>query len=144
MRGEHYSRLRDLVGGIVYGPPKPLPAQFTGKRQLLEALLLDAIRTFHLLVHARKPGERQRFEEVEAWITSADTEYVFSFINVCTLLGLNAEAVRPASSPGRRPKTERLHESRRRLNPNSGLCNDEKNLRYCSSKMIRSSGPLSG
>jgi hypothetical protein len=94
MRGEHFSRLRDLVGGIVYGPPKPLPAQFTGKRQLLEALLLDAIRTFHLLVHARKPGERQCFEEVEAWITSADTEYVFSFINVCTLLGLNAEAVR--------------------------------------------------
>jgi hypothetical protein len=94
MRGEHYSRLRNLVGGIVYGPPKPLPAQFAGKRQLLEALLLDAIRTFHLLVHARKPGERQRFEEVEEWITSADTEYVFSFVNVCTLLGLNAEAVR--------------------------------------------------
>jgi hypothetical protein len=94
MRAEHYSRLRDLVGGMVYGPPKPLPAQFTGKRQLLEALLLDAIRTFHLLVHARKPGERQRFEEVEAWVTSADTEYVFSFINVCTFLGLNAEAVR--------------------------------------------------
>ena len=94
MRGEHYSRLRNLVGGIVYGPPKPLPAQFTGKRQLLEALLLDAIRTFHLLVHARKPGERQRFAEVEAWITSADTEYVFSFINVCTLLGLDTGAVR--------------------------------------------------
>jgi len=94
MRGEHHIRLRNLVGGIVYGPPKPLPAQFTGKRQLLEALLLDAIRTFHLFVHARKPGERQRFEEVEAWLASADTEYVFSFVNVCTLLGLNAEAVR--------------------------------------------------
>ncbi len=94
MRGEHHIRLRNLVGGIVYGPPRPLPAQFTGKRQLLEALLLDAIRTFHLFVHARKPGERQRFEEVEAWLASADTEYVFSFVNVCTLLGLNAEAVR--------------------------------------------------
>jgi len=94
MKAEHVSRLRNLVGGIVYGPPKPLPAQFTGKRQLLEALLLDAVRTFHLLVHARKPGERQRFAEVEAWVTSADTEYVFSFINVCTLLGLEAEAVR--------------------------------------------------
>jgi len=78
----------------VHGPPKPLPAQFTGKRQLLEALLLDAIRTFHLLVHARKPGERQRFQEVEAWITSADTEYVFSFVNVCAFLGLDANAVR--------------------------------------------------
>lgn len=94
MKAEHVSRLRNVVGGIVYGPPKPLPAQFTGKRQLLEALLLDAVRTFHLLVHARKPGERQRFAEVEAWVTSADTDYVFSFINVCTLLGLDAEAVR--------------------------------------------------
>ena len=44
--------------------------------------------------YMRKPGERQSFEEVEAWITSADTEYVFSFVNVCTLLGLDAEAVR--------------------------------------------------
>jgi hypothetical protein len=94
MRTEHYSRLRDLVGGTACGPPKPLPAQFIGKRQLLAALLLDAIRTFHLLVHARKPGERQRFAEVEAWITSPDTDYVFSFINVCTFLGLDAEAVR--------------------------------------------------
>ncbi|MBI3797609.1 MAG: hypothetical protein HY268_11675 [Deltaproteobacteria bacterium] len=94
MKAEHFSRLHDLVGGIVYSPPKPLPAPFTGKRQLLEALLLDAIRTFHLLVHARKPGDRQRFAEVEAWITSADTDYVFSFINVCTFLGLNADAVR--------------------------------------------------
>ena len=94
MKAEHLSRLRNVVGGIVYGPPKPLPAQFTGKRQLLEALLLDAVRTFHLLVQARKPSKRQNFAEVEAWITSADTDYVFSFVNVCMLLGLDAEAVR--------------------------------------------------
>ncbi len=94
MRGRYYSRLRGLVGGSGYGPPKPLPAQFTGKRQLLEALLLDAVRTFHLLVHARKPGERQQFQEVEEWINSADTDYVFSFINVCTFLGIDADAVR--------------------------------------------------
>lgn len=94
MSGEYYGRLRNIVGGLVGGAPKPLPAQFTGKRQLLEALLLDAIRTFHLLAHARKPGERQQFQEVEEWFTSVDTEYVFSFVNVCTLLGLDAEAVR--------------------------------------------------
>lgn len=94
MTEERYSRLRDLVGGTMYGSPKPLPAQFTGKRQLLEALLLDAVRTFSLLVHARKPGERQRFQEVEEWITAIDTDYVFSFVNVCAFLGLNAEAVR--------------------------------------------------
>lgn len=96
MRGEYYSRVRNISGGVVYGSPRPLPAQFTGKRQLLEALLLDAVRTFHVFVHARKPGERQQFEEVEAWIISDDTEYVFSFVNVCTLLGLSAEAVRTA------------------------------------------------
>jgi hypothetical protein len=96
MRGEYYSRIRNISGGVVYGSPRPLPAQFTGKRQLLEALLLDAVRTFHVFVHARKPGERQQLEEVEAWIISDDTEYVFSFVNVCTLLGLSAEAVRTA------------------------------------------------
>jgi hypothetical protein len=94
MRGEYYTQLRNLVGRILYGSPKPLPAQFTGKRQLLEALLLDAVRTFYLYLHARKPGEQQRFVEVEEWITSEDTEYVFSFVNVCTLLGLDADAVR--------------------------------------------------
>jgi hypothetical protein len=94
MRGEYYTRLRNLVGGILYDAPKPLPAQFTGKRQLLEALLLDAIRTFQVSLHARKPSGRQRFAEAEAWILSDDTEYVFSFVNVCTLLGLSADAVR--------------------------------------------------
>jgi hypothetical protein len=94
MNGEYYGRLRNIVGVLVSNAPKPLPAQFTGKRQLLEALLLDAIRTFYLLAHARKPGERQQFQEVEEWFTSVDTEYVFSFVNVCMLLGLDAEAVR--------------------------------------------------
>jgi hypothetical protein len=94
MRAERYSRLRHLVRSMEQASPKPLPAQFTGKRQLLEALLLDAIRTFHLLVHARKPGERQQFQEVEAWITSVDTDYVFSFVNVCAFLGIDANAVR--------------------------------------------------
>ena len=46
MRGEHYSRIRNLMGGVVYGSPRTLPAKYTGKRQLLEALLLDSIRTF--------------------------------------------------------------------------------------------------
>jgi hypothetical protein len=94
MRGEYYTQLRNLVGGMLYGSPKPLPAQFTGKRQLLEALLLDAVRTFHVYMHARKPSARQRFDEVETWVASEDTEYVFSFVNVCTLLGLDADAVR--------------------------------------------------
>ncbi len=128
MRGERYSRLRDLVRGIVYGPPKPLPAQLTGKRQLLEALLLDAIRTFHLLVHARKPGERQRFAEVEAWITSADTEYVFSFVNVCAFLGLSAEAVRTQLLTWKASQNKAsARVSSGRPQPNAGLRNDEKN-----------------
>jgi len=94
MRGEYYTQLRNLVGRALYGAPKSLPAQFTGKRQLLEALLLDAVRTFYVDLHSRKPGEQQRFAEVQEWITSEDTEYVFSFVNVCTLLGLDADAVR--------------------------------------------------
>jgi hypothetical protein len=94
MREERYIRMRHLVGSMAQASPKPLPAQFTGKRQLLEALLLDAIRTFRLLVHARKPGERQQFREVEEWITTDDTDYPFSFVNVCAFLGVSADAVR--------------------------------------------------
>jgi hypothetical protein len=88
------NRIQRIFGSMGQAAPKPLPAQFTGKRQLLEALLLDAIRTFHLLVHAQKPGERQQFQEVEEWITSADTDYVFSFVNVCAFLGIDANAAR--------------------------------------------------
>jgi hypothetical protein len=94
MNGEHYSRLRNIVGGVVHGGPHVLPARFAGKRQLLEALLLDAVRTFQATLHARKPRERQRFAEAEAWLLSDDTEYIFSFVKVCTLLGLRAGAVR--------------------------------------------------
>ena len=56
MKEERHSRMRHLVSSMVQASPQPLPAQFTGQRQLLEALLLDAIRTFHLLVRARKPS----------------------------------------------------------------------------------------
>ena len=48
------------MGGVVYRSPRALSAQYTSKRQLLEALLLDGIRTFQVYVHATKPGKRQR------------------------------------------------------------------------------------
>jgi hypothetical protein len=108
MRGEHYSRIRNLMGGIVYGSARPLPAQYTGKRQLLEALLLDAIRIFQGSMHAKKPGERQRFAEVEAWIFSDEADYVFSFVNVCDVLGLSVDAVRTHLSAW---KTSRRNEA---------------------------------
>jgi len=38
-----------------------------GKRQLLEALLLDGIRTFQVYVHAKKPGKRQRLDETASY-----------------------------------------------------------------------------
>ncbi len=94
MGQEYRSRLRQLLEGSGASSPRPLSAQFTGKRQLLEALLLDAIRTFHLFVHARKPSEQQRFREVEEWIAADEADDMLSFVNVCAFLGVSASALR--------------------------------------------------
>ncbi len=56
------------------------------------ALLAQAI---HDLRQPRRDRARQRLShEARLWVMSDDAKWPFSFVNVCTSLGLEAEAVR--------------------------------------------------
>jgi hypothetical protein len=45
---------------------------------------------------------RSLIESVESWFASDDTGWVFSFENVCTMVGIDAETVRRKLGIGRR------------------------------------------
>lgn len=66
------------------------------EQRLLLAVLEDAVHCFQTYLFARKPHERQLFANAETWINSTETDWFFSFENICELLGLQSSALRGA------------------------------------------------
>jgi hypothetical protein len=76
---------------------------------LLLALLEDAIHCYRKLAHVRNPAARRQFREAEEWLMGdGGTGGVFSFENICDVLGMDPEYVR-----------RRLREAAQRLPPKS-------------------------
>jgi hypothetical protein len=66
------------------------------EQRLLLAVLEDAVRCFQTYLFAKKPHERQLFDKAEEWINSTEADWLFSFENICELLGLQSSALRGA------------------------------------------------
>lgn len=88
----------------IFDPDIVLPAQHfaalqrkkfpSGEHRLLVALIQDAVECFQKHMHARDSKRRQLFLDAQDWIGSEDDRGVFSFNNVCMLLGMNPDYVR--------------------------------------------------
>ncbi|MBI5506755.1 MAG: hypothetical protein HY899_18350 [Deltaproteobacteria bacterium] len=88
----------------VFEPDTLLPAQYfaalqrkkypAGEHRLLIALIEDAVECFQKHLHASDAKRRQLFLDAEVWIAADDDFGVFSFNNVCMLLGMNPVYVR--------------------------------------------------
>jgi hypothetical protein len=65
-----------------------------GERRLLCAMLLDATTCFCKLRGARDNNARKLFREAETWIRSREDRSPFSFVAVCSVLGLSAQRLR--------------------------------------------------
>lgn len=64
------------------------------ERELMLAILEDAIKTLQenrLVLSAKK---KRLFEETRDWFFSDDPSWIFSFVSVCSALGLNADYLR--------------------------------------------------
>ncbi len=61
----------------------------TAARQVMLAVLQDAVKTFEQGLHSGRAIDRQRFNEVDRWVASDDTDRLFTFENVCGALGLD-------------------------------------------------------
>ncbi|HWP24659.1 MAG TPA: hypothetical protein VNM15_10840 [Candidatus Binatia bacterium] len=84
------------------------------EKALLMAVLEDAIHQYRKYSRARDRVGQERFREASDWIMADDEGWIFSFKNVCELLGLDPDFVRRSllerKAPGaaeERPRRER-------------------------------------
>jgi hypothetical protein len=98
-----FSMMRSDIPPGILEPEVILPAQYYSaasstrnqpERRLMLAVLEDAVLT--LLRHRgdKRSSARRQVREVERWIDAPATNWIFSFQNVCAVLGFNAAAVR--------------------------------------------------
>lgn len=64
------------------------------EKRLILAMLEDAVTCFQVYLTARGGRGKRMFDEVEEWIMTEHDGWVFSFVNVCEMLGFNPEYVR--------------------------------------------------
>ena len=69
-------------------------ASYDGERRLMVAILEDAVEVYRKQAGARDRKRRQLFEDAEAWIDSPDKSWIFSYENICEVLGIDAEYLR--------------------------------------------------
>jgi len=64
------------------------------ERRLLLAVLEDAIRTYQRYACAADRRNAVQLSHVEAWFASEDSDWTFSFVAICDVLGLDASYLR--------------------------------------------------
>jgi hypothetical protein len=68
----------------------PLEAE----KQLMLAVLEDAIYCFQKYCNARSRKEQRLFANTEAWIVEPDDGWIFSFEHICETMGLDPSCMR--------------------------------------------------
>ena len=58
------------------------------------AVLEDAVDVYRKLAGARDARRQQLFRDAEEWIESEDRSWIFSFQNICDVLGIESEYLR--------------------------------------------------
>jgi hypothetical protein len=101
---DHSSLTMDEKIASLFQPDTLLPAQYYGnlrRRNLLQpemqltlAILEDAINCFQDNLMAESVKGKKLFNEAEEWILDEDGDWIFSFRNVCELLGFNPAYMR--------------------------------------------------
>ena len=66
----------------------------SGEERLTLALLQDAIHSFFKYLRATDGKEKEILAETEGWIFEKNSDWIFSFENVCETLGISASYLR--------------------------------------------------
>src|SRR5215510_12287328 len=104
--------------GKLFEPDTILPTQFYAmfknsqyrepERRLMVAILEDAVSCLSTDLHRCNLRQRKQYEEAKAWVTADDeSEWIFSFKNICEVLGMSPSylrhgLIRPLTSSGAR------------------------------------------
>ncbi len=85
----------------IWRPEIILPAQFFSpaaayrpEKRLMLAVLQDAVATLFKHAGSARSGPRRLVGEVEQWISVRNSDWPFSFENICAVLNLDAAALR--------------------------------------------------
>jgi hypothetical protein len=65
-----------------------------GEERLMLAVLQDAVECFQENVLSRQPWEKKLFQEAENWVLAKNTDWLFSFENICETLQLHPDYIR--------------------------------------------------
>ena len=90
----------EAMGHVLLEPEIILPSQLpcatveTPEKRLLLAVLEEAVWTYQRNRMATEPRGRALFTDVEAWFASEDSDWTFSFVAICDVLGLDASYLR--------------------------------------------------
>jgi hypothetical protein len=69
-------------------------SRLSAEAALMRAVLDDALNCFQRGRHTQDARTRRIAQEAEAWLFSDDEECVFSFLNICAVLGLDPTMLR--------------------------------------------------
>src|SRR6185369_2692523 len=73
---------------------RPPPRAVQPERQLMAAVLVDAVATWRRYRRGCDRRARARLAEVVAWLEDRDSSWPFSFVRICAELELDAERIR--------------------------------------------------
>src|SRR5713101_4237325 len=89
--------------GVTWLEPAALPEQFhsspavtqrdCGEIALMRAVLEDAVNCFQRRFVSNKRRDQRLAEEAEEWFFTADQHQPFSFVHICTVLGLEPDYI---------------------------------------------------
>jgi hypothetical protein len=79
---------RDTIDSVYQG------ATLEREQGLRAAILENAVKDFQRYFVARKPKEKRQYQEAVDWILGTNSDWLFSFENVCEDLGLNPNYLR--------------------------------------------------
>lgn len=83
------------------------------EKALIAAILEDAIHEHRKYRRARDAEGKERFREAEEWIMRERDDWIFSFDNVCEILGLDPDYVRRGLREIKKIRTEEPKRERR-------------------------------
>jgi hypothetical protein len=94
------------------------------ERELMVAVLEEALADYQRCFSARDKKARKRFAEAERWIEDTDSEWIFSFINCCEALAVEPGYLRQGLlrwKQGKRASPLRAQALQHQKNQSKGL-----------------------
>jgi hypothetical protein len=71
-----------------------LTRQLEGEKRLMIAVLKDAVECLDKYRESRNSAGQCQYQSAIEWVEDTDTDWLFSFTNICDLLGFDPEYVR--------------------------------------------------